>query len=181
MRFSPFIFAIAGATIVFNGLFLSPSALGQSYGDVTVKKNPDGSIETYDNSASSDPAPRRQSRSTYKRSTQKYNDGVVVRKNADGSIETFDTSDVAAPRTQGRSSGVHKAVHKYSDGVTVKRNHDGTIESFDTAPAGRKAGYEPKYILNPKWRGNQHLSAKSRNSGKPGPSAKAGSLTKTHS
>ncbi len=89
MRFSPFVLAIAGAGLLLNGALLAPFALAQEFGDVTVKKNPDGSIETYD--SSDGPAPRGHSRSPYKRATQKYKDGVVVRKNADGSIETFDS------------------------------------------------------------------------------------------
>ncbi len=107
MRFSPFVLAIAGVSLLLNYAFLSLPAFSQQFGDVTVKKNPDGSIETYDSSDSASVAPRRQSRTSNKKSTQKYNDGVVVRKNADGSIETFDSGGGSpSPRhsSGGRSS-----------------------------------------------------------------------------
>lgn len=137
MRFSP-VLAVSAAV----GILISVTAVllpceAQNYGDVTVRKNPDGSIETFDSSESM-PAPSRR-RSGYKKSTHRYNDGVVVRKNADGSIETFDSSDSVPLRSRGGSAKHSKSVHKYSDGVTVKRNPDGTIETFDSAPVGRSA------------------------------------------
>lgn len=125
-------FSCLAIVLLLNGMFLIPPAYSQNYGDVTVKKNSDGSIETYDSSDSAAPAPRRSSRSGYKRSTQKYNDGVVVRKNADGSIETFDTGAVASSSHRSSAKNSSRSLSKYSDGVTVRKNPDGSIETFDT-------------------------------------------------
>lgn len=142
MRFSPFVLAIAGAGLLFTGLFLSPYAVAQEFGDVTVKKNPDGSIETYDSSDGSAAAPRGRSRSSYKRSTQKYKDGVVVRKNADGSIETFDSGFTSSPRRTSASHASSHSVSKYSDGAAVKKSAHGSIETSGkshSSPAGSQA------------------------------------------
>lgn len=125
-------FSCLSIVLLLNGLFLIWPAYSQNYGDVTVKKNSDGSIETYDRSDSAAPAPKRGSRSGYKRSTQKYNDGVVVRKNADGSIETFDSGAVSPSSHRSPAKYSSRSVSKYSDGVTVRKNPDGSIETFDT-------------------------------------------------
>ncbi|PZM79261.1 MAG: hypothetical protein DKT66_22545 [Candidatus Melainabacteria bacterium] len=118
MRFSPSVtkssFPVLAAVLLLNGAFLMIPCFAQSYGDVTVRKNPDGSIETFDTSSSSAPTPRRASRSGYKRGAQKYSDGVVVRKNADGSIETFDSGDGAAPRHYSDRHSSSRTVSKYS-------------------------------------------------------------------
>jgi len=115
MRLPPYLqvsaLHLVAVSVLLNCAFVAAPVFSQNYGDVTVRKNPDGSIETYDSSGSSVPSPRRSSRSAYRRSSQKYNDGVVVRKNADGSIETFDSGDAAPAR---RSSG------KNSSGSAVK-------------------------------------------------------------
>ncbi|MCC7529170.1 MAG: hypothetical protein IT342_11635, partial [Candidatus Melainabacteria bacterium] len=99
-----------------------------------MKKNPDGSIETYDSSHSAPVPPRRQSRST-KRSTQKCNDGVVVRKNADGSIETFDSGG-------GNPSARHSSSGRSSSGFAGKssqrKNPGVSIES-----SGKSASFPP--------------------------------------
>lgn len=109
-------FSFLVTALFLNGLFLILPACSQNYGDVTVKKNSDGSIETYDSSDSSAPAPRRGSRSGTKRSTQKYNDGVVVRKNADGSIETFDSGVVSSSSQRASAKRSTHSVSKSSDG-----------------------------------------------------------------
>ncbi len=198
MRFSPsvqrggFCFVVAG--LLLSGSVLVMPAYGQSYGDVTVRKNPDGSIETFDSFASSPATSRRSSRSGYKRSSQKYGDGVVVRKNADGSIETFDSGDVSPRRSPGKqsfsrsvskssdggtvrkktegSAGVHKFVHKYSKGVTVKKNPDGTIEviGFTSGPAASKERSSSS--------GKAGSSAMLNSAPKSSPSAKAGTASK---
>lgn len=208
MRNSPFVnvkvnaFVFLTAGLLLNGALLVIPACGQSYGDVTVRKNPDGSIETFDSSQSA-PAPRRSSGSGYKRGTQKYSDGVVVRKNADGSIETFDTGGVAPPRSGARgtarstapkavrsssgkpfqsvqpaasSSGVHKFVHKFPKGTKVKTNPDGTIEviGFTGGPAGSKASEK-----SPPAKAGAKASSTSRsNSAKSSSSTKVGTAAK---
>lgn len=125
MRFSSFVkrscIPAFAALLLLDGAFLIAPSFAQSYGDVTVRKNPDGSIETFDTSSSSAPAPRRGSSSGHRRGTQKYSDGVVVRKNADGSIETFDSGSVGAPpHSTGRSSS-SRAASKYGEGATVRK------------------------------------------------------------
>jgi len=134
MRFSRFVPAVAGVSLFFSCACLSLPAFAQNFGDVTVKKNPDGSIETYDSSEAASAAPRRQSHSSYKKSTHKYHDGVVVRKNADGSIETFDSGDgnPSPRRSSAVGSSSHRSVNKYRDGVVVKKNADGSIETSDS-------------------------------------------------
>lgn len=125
MRFSPFVkrscIPVLAALLLLDGAFLSSPSLAQSYGDVTVRKNPDGSIETFDTSSSSAPAPRRGSSSGHRRGTQKYSDGVVVRKNADGSIETFDSGSGAVPRHSPGRSTSSRAASKYGEGLTAQK------------------------------------------------------------
>lgn len=162
MRFSSLMFAFACAALVSNGLFLS-DALAQHYPDgVTVRKNPDGSIETFDSSEMPSRSTSKRSHTQSRKTSQRYNDGVVVRKNADGSIETFDAGDSVPSRGRQRSSGVHKAVHKYSDGVTVKRNPDGTIETSDSTPNVRSGSGSKSRVLKNKNASRTKSSAKHR-------------------
>ncbi|HEY9785197.1 MAG TPA: hypothetical protein V6D17_07330 [Candidatus Obscuribacterales bacterium] len=102
-------------------------------GGVVVRKNADGSIETYDADA---PAA---SRSTRQSGITKHPGGVVVKKNADGSIETYDSEDVpsiGSSHRSARSKGGGASVRHYSD-LVVKRNPDGTVETYEVvAPAG---------------------------------------------
>ncbi len=86
-------------------------------GGVVVRKNADGSIDTFDvadpaapgnSSSSSSSAPAATTGAAAgkpiygvhgagKPYTRKHGDGVVVRRNADGSIETFDTTSSPTP------------------------------------------------------------------------------------
>lgn len=135
MRFSPFVLAIAGSTFLLNGTFLLLPVFGQDFGDVEVIKHPDGSIETVDKAAArSAPAsvPSGHSRSTYKRGTHKYSDGVVVRKNADGSIETFDSGG-GNPSPRHSSSG--RSSSHFVSKSSVKKNSSGSSATSGKSPS----------------------------------------------
>jgi hypothetical protein len=73
----------------------SQSASEQRYSDgVTVRKNPDGTVETFDSSSSPEPLGQ-QSNQVYRRpivsrSYSKVIGGVHVRRNSDGTVETYE-------------------------------------------------------------------------------------------
>lgn len=92
----------AGASVLFAFATVKPSSAQDSnHGDVVVRKNPDGSISTYD---TSDPAVNSSGsgqvqvgvHGANKPYTRKHSDGVVVRRNPDGSIETFSPEEVSS-------------------------------------------------------------------------------------
>jgi hypothetical protein len=208
MRFPPFMLAIAGVSLLFNCAFLSLSASGQDFGDVEVIKHPDGSIETVDKAAGrSAPASAssRHSRSSYKKSAQKYNDGVVVRKNADGSIETFDSGGGSpSPRhsSSGRSSScsVSKSSERKKTGGSIETSaknsslppsahgSSGSVNkgvhrfpkgaSVKMNPDGTIEVTEPISDGGHTGSGKPPASVKSTTSSKVGLSLKAGSLAK---
>lgn len=211
MRFSPFVQAIAGVSLLFNCAFSSLPAFGQDYGDVEVIKHPDGSIETVDKGAGrSAPAPVSggHSRSTYKKGAHKYNDGVVVRKNADGSIETFDSGG-GSPSPRHSSSG--KSSSHFVSKSSGRKNLGGSMETSgksQSSPPGShgSSGDVHKSVhkfprgasvkMNPDGTievtepvaggartgsGKPPASVKSSTSQKVGVSTKAGSLAKSHS
>lgn len=212
MRFSPFVkkscIPVFAALLLLDGAFWVVPSFAQSYGDVTVRKNPDGSIETFDSSSSSAPAPRRGSSSGHRRGTQKYSDGVVVRKNADGSIETFDSGSGAAPRhSTGRSSSSFsssssRAASKNGDGVAVPKKSGSSISKPPKSKASSTSVHKfvHKYSKDvtvkknpdgtievigfegaPASKGKPPSSAKVTSSVKSSPSAKSNSTSKAGS
>lgn len=138
MRLPPYLqvsaLHLVAVSVLLHCAFVAAPVFSQNYGDVTVRKNPDGSIETYDSSGSSAPAPRRSSGSSYKRSSQKYNDGVVVRKNADGSIETFDSGDAAPAPRRSSSKNSSGSASKYSSASHVSTGSKSKIAKQATPP-----------------------------------------------
>lgn len=118
---------------------------------VVIKKNADGSIETFDSSdgpVTTIPAGTSGASGggSHSGSSTRNIGGVKVKKNADGSIETSDTVDSyeSSASPDGGSSGStstssrsSKSYTKSVGGVTVKKNADGSIETFDSASAPR--------------------------------------------
>ncbi|MCW5824642.1 MAG: hypothetical protein KIT34_17725 [Cyanobacteria bacterium TGS_CYA1] len=91
---------------------LSPAAYGEQDGDVTIKRNPDGTIETYDSQdgpASSGEGQSRGPRPVHSY-TKKTSDGIHFKRNPDGSIETWE-DDEPMPRAHS-GAGTSKAKKK---------------------------------------------------------------------
>lgn len=102
---------LLGVLIGFGpGFCLAQDSSVSSDGGVVVRKNADGSIDTFDSSDPGAPGSGGSAGSSTgsgkliygvhgqgKPYTRKHNDGVVVRRNADGSIETFDTTSTPVP------------------------------------------------------------------------------------
>ncbi|MGD9683825.1 MAG: hypothetical protein AB7W16_21880 [Candidatus Obscuribacterales bacterium] len=108
---------------------------------VVIKRNPDGSIETYD-APGGGGAPAGSSRRSApaKSYVKKHGDGVVVKRNPDGSIETYDTSD--SYYTRG-ASGTSKTSRKPGarKRAAGKASHTGTKTGKKTGTKARaKAG-----------------------------------------
>lgn len=157
------LFVLLGASIAFFGLSVvsvdaKPKAGTYKDNGVIIKKNADGSIETYDTSdgpvySTSGTGSSARGGSTKKHSSSTRNiGGVHVKKNADGSIETSDTVDsvdtidtgsgASAPGCAPANSGSAKPYTKNMGGVTVRKNSDGSIETFDSggsAPRSTRA------------------------------------------
>lgn len=148
--------AIALATAL---IFGSPSAVlaapGGSSTDsdgVTIRRNPDGTVDVYESSsgstgataagstanstARSNAVPKARKSASPRAGSTRYSDGVMVRKNPDGSIETYDVSDapVRTSGARGKTAAPRAGLTRYSD-VTVKRNPDGTVETYDAVAA----------------------------------------------
>lgn len=142
----------SGCLILFAFAFTAPSP-AQS-----VKRNPDGTVEVYDDDVHSAPAPRAVSRSTAKKGSRssgasgkipaytKRSGGVTIKRNADGTVDIIDNDMGSTPQT-GRSSstkGKRRAVgsvgaYKVNHGdVSVKRNADGTVDVIDTSSTTRR-------------------------------------------
>jgi len=92
-----------------------PSVLAEQDGDVTIKRNPDGTIETYDTQDA--PISSGEGRSQPKpvhSYTKKTSDGIHFKRNPDGSIETWE-DDEPMPRAHsggGASKAKKKSVAK---------------------------------------------------------------------
>lgn len=141
---------LASFTVCIQSTEAKPKSGTYRDNGVIIKKNADGSIETYDSSedpatplssggSSGGPATHGGGRRTSKRSGTSLRNigGVHVRKNSDGSIETSDTVDSVESTGVGSassSSSSNKTYNKNMGGVTVRKNSDGSIETFD-APA----------------------------------------------
>ncbi len=154
---------LLGTSIAFFGLSVvsadaKPKAGTYRDNGVVIKKNADGSIETYDTSdgpvysTSGTGSSSRGSSTKHTPSTRNIG-GVHVKKNADGSIETSDTVDSvdtvdtgsggSAPGCAPANSGSAKPYTKNMGGVTVRKNSDGSIETFDgggSAPRSTRSG-----------------------------------------
>lgn len=133
--------AILAAAVLVLAAVTGAPAHAQGYADgVTVRRNADGSIETYDSeNLPAAPAPPRKAARPGTRTI----DGVRVRRNADGSIETFDAGSPgpakpagkrrpAASKPRSRPPARAGAQARSAGGVTVRRNADGSIETFDS-------------------------------------------------
>ncbi len=139
---------------------LPPDACGQDSstsndGGVVVRKNADGSVDTFD---ATDPAasgsgatPQSQGggggggeirygvHGEGKPYTKKHGDGVVVRRNADGTIETYDTSETTEYFPLA-GSGSTKPADKKKRSVKRKRSSAARTTSKTAAkkPAPKK-------------------------------------------
>lgn len=88
---------------------LSPAAYGEQDGDVTIKRNPDGTIETYDSqdAPTSSGGGQSQSIRPVHSYTKKTSDGIHFKRNPDGSIETWE-DDEPMPHSSGGGSKAKK-------------------------------------------------------------------------
>lgn len=132
---------------------LPPDACGQDSstsndGGVVVRKNADGSVDTFD---ATDPAasgsgatPQSQGgggeirygvHGEGKPYTKKHGDGVVVRRNADGTIETYDTSETTEYFPLAGSGSTKPAKKKRS----VKRKRSSTARTTSKTAAKKPA------------------------------------------
>lgn len=114
-----------------------------------VKKNPDGTVEVYDEESSPAPKPASSSYSSVKKShaggasgavhkqssgkipayTKKGN-GVTVSRHADGTVDVYDSSETAP---QGKSSAASsRAETRYAAGQAVTRHSDGRVDVYDS-------------------------------------------------
>jgi hypothetical protein len=131
-----------------------------------VKKNPDGTVEVYDeDTASAPPAPVSTSKkhsaaskagagkaSTGKVSAYtKKSNGVTVTRHADGTVDVYDSSVDSSPQHSSHSSS-SRAGTSYSAGQKVTRHSDGRVDVYDTtmtaAPAKTRAGKLGSYKKN---------------------------------
>ncbi len=121
------------------------------YGDgVTVRKNPDGSVEVSDGGgdgsdyASAPPAPVQHAHSSRhtsyrpKTGTTRYSDGLAVRRNSDGTVDVGPSPSRSnrIACSQSRHTRPGRTACRYADGVTVRHNSDGSVEVFDAPSYG---------------------------------------------
>lgn len=90
---------------------------------VTVKRNPDGTIETFEGSSLSN------AQSSPQTTILSDFDDITVKRNRDGTYESHETSQRSL--LQGKRSG--NSVYRTPDGITVKRNADGTVETYENS------------------------------------------------
>lgn len=140
---------------------------------VVIKKNADGSIETYDSSdgpVTTIPSGTSGASSSGSHSgpSTRNIDGVKVKKNSDGSIETSDTVDSYESNAAPASSRSSKSYTKSMGGVTVKKNADGSIETFDSGSAQRAI----------RSTGSSKVSTRKASTSKTGAGRKSGSPAK---
>lgn len=90
---------------------------------VTIKRIPDGTVETFESGSLSTIHP-----SDY--TTVPSNcDDVTVKRNPDGSYESYESAETTLPQNK----RLRNSVYKTSDGITVKRNADGTVETYENS------------------------------------------------
>lgn len=103
---------------------ISPPAFGEQDGDVTIKRNPDGTIETSDSGSGSDSEAVPSSTGGTRRIPipayqKKTSDGIHFKRNADGSIETWEDEE-PMPHSSGGSSGKTKKKTTVKKSTTQK-------------------------------------------------------------
>lgn len=103
-----------------------PPVLAEQDGDVVIKRNPDGTIETSDAQDSSGSADGgggvsggggRKPVHSY---TKKTSDGIHFKRNPDGSIETWEDEEPIPRAPGGRSKSKKKTVTKTTSKAAVK-------------------------------------------------------------
>ncbi len=103
----------------------SPTALAEQDGDVTIKRNPDGTIETFDAQDSSSSSGGEGGgggggRKPVHSYTKKTSDGIHFKRNPDGSIETWEDEEPMPRASGGGSKSKKKTLSKTTGKTAVK-------------------------------------------------------------